>query len=209
MPRRFLVDTSCIYLDPVSPIEFNLNWTPVGSADDPSTPGASDLDLGCLYITTTDDDDTTSERRGVVQSVGGLFGSRDESPFIELLIDDMSGTHPEGESLLFYRPQQVKFALVFATIYEGLGDFRNVQAELRMRHADVPDALAISLRSPDPGLRWCALLACGLEESSFVIVPQEQYFLSARHADDHYGFGFEWTVGTKLPALAPRGLGDR
>ncbi len=174
--------------DSCSPLQFNLNWWhPQGSADDGAV---ADVDLGCLY-------ESVDGRRGSVQAVGGAFGSQGEPPHIALRADDTTGSSDHGEELIIARPDVVHFAVVFASVYVGAGDFQGVGTELTARHERLDDGVRVRLASPDPGLRWCAILACGTTDSEFALVYQEQYFLSARHADRHYGFHLGWRSGVK------------
>jgi len=169
---------------PDGSVTFNLNWTPPPSLKQPP-----DLDIGCLYI-------LSNGHRGAVQAAGGHLGTSESMPHICIPRDDRDGAGDEGETLIIARPQFVAFAVVFAMIYRGVSDFRAVGAVLQIEHPGLAPR-AIALASPDPGLRWCALAVCGCEEGKFVVLPQERYFLSARHADDHYGIGLDWGIGLK------------
>ncbi len=173
---------------PGRPVVFTLNWTPPAAELLPP-----DLDIGCLYI-------LRDGRRGVVQAAGGFHGSRDSAPHIWLPRDDPDGRFGHGEPLIMAAPAEVAFAVVFAMIYRGVTDFRAVAAALSITHPGLGHP-PIELRSPDPGLRWCALAVCGSKDGQFLVVRQERYFLSARHADDHYGVGLDWGVGLKTTSL--------
>jgi tellurite resistance protein TerA len=170
--------------DPDSPVLFSLTWNP---ARDGSS--HRDLDIGCLYILRNGD-------RGAVQAVGGLFGHPSLPPYIHVPRDNRDGVDGTGELLVISEPAQIAFAVVFASIYAGNADFRGSGAGL-----DVicPGSTyeRVEIRSPDPGLRWCAIAVCGASEGRFLIRYQHRFFLSARHADDHYGIGLEWGIGLK------------
>lgn len=179
---------------PDATLVFNLNWRPSPSPAEPC-----DLDIGCLYV-------LEDGRRGTIQAAGGYLGEADRPPFIALLRDDPDGREPDGETLTLTRPEHVAFAVVFAMIYRGVSDFRTVGATLTMTHPGL-EAPIIELASPDPGLRWCALAVCGSRDGDFMIVPQQRYFLSARHAAEHYGISLDWKVGLKsLDSTLPADL---
>ena len=166
------------------PVSFELAWKP-------AAPGSahSDLDIGCMYV-------LTDGTRGVVQSVGGLLGSRDCEPYIVIPRNTRDGHDSAGELLVMSRPDRIAFAVIFASIYTGTSDFRGADARLVINSPGL-DVGPIHLRSPDPGLRWCAIAVCGSKEGRFLIRYQHRYFLSARHADDHYGIGLDWGIGLK------------
>lgn len=180
-------------------VTFTLNWRVEQGTLEPT-----DLDIGCLY--------RSHDRRigvGAVQTVKPLVTSAadevraDAAPLIKLEssriaidADDQDGSTPHGETLTMLYPSEVEFAIVFASIYQGMSDFRRVGAELTIAITNAEPAV-IRLANPDPGLRWCAMVACGAKDREFVVVPEERYFLSGLHADRHYGFGLDWVVGLK------------
>ena len=183
-------------------VTFNLNWRSHDGAVEPT-----DLDIGCLYR-------TGDGRVGAMQAVRPIRGRQVDNrperatPSIELRSgsigldrDDRDGSAPQGETLTFHDAASIEFAVVFAAIYRGVSDFRLVGATLTISPAG-HGATAMRLANPDPGLRWCAMVACGTQERSFVVVPQERYFLSGLHADRHYRFGLDWVVGHKDPERA-------
>jgi tellurite resistance protein TerA len=173
-------------------VTFNLNWHPYDT-----TYEATDLDIGCLYR-------CGDGHVGAIQAVrpvgGGAAASDREvsAGTISLDRDDRDGSTPDGETLTFREPGAIEFAIVFASIYRGVSDFRRVGAALTIGFTGRESAV-MYLANPDPGLRWCAMLACGIQGREFVVVPQERYFLSGLHADRHYGFGLDWVVGLKEP----------
>lgn len=117
---------------------------------------------------------------------------------IELGSDDETGESTEGENLIVYRPELLRFMVLFVSIYDGTTDFRRVGADVTIRRSNMVVARA-GLSSPDPGLTWCALLLMGRMDDTALLVHEERYFLSAYHADQHYGFRLSWGLGTKGP----------
>lgn len=189
-----IAQTSTMQLPLTRPIGFRLDWEP----DSGGKTGA-DLDIGCLYW--TDDG-----RRGAIQSVHPVSGDdadrrqarlvADGVSIIELLSDDETGRSLDGENLILERPDLISFMVVFVSIYDGTSDFRRVGANVTVRRANRAVARA-GLASPDPGLNWCAVLLMGRRDNKLLLVHEERYFLSAYHADQHYGFKLSWGLGTK------------
>lgn len=194
--RRQPVDiaqTSTMQLSLTRPIGFRLDWEP-----DSSGVTGADLDIGCLYW-------TEDGRRGAVQSVRPVTEDADRrhtrlvadgATVIELLSDDETGRSLDGENLILNRPDLISFMVVFVSIYDGTSDFRRVGANVTVRRASRAVARA-GLASPDPGLNWCAVLLMGRRGNKLLLVHEERYFLSAYHADQHYGFKLSWGLGTK------------
>jgi tellurite resistance protein TerA len=183
---------------PPAPVTFNLNW---GSGGD--TPDATDLDIGCLYRCVN-----PKAAVGAVQAVrpAGLrpaLGTSTGKPVqprndvAALDADDRDGRTRAGETLTLLDPGKLDFAIVFASIYQGVSDFSRVGATLTISFGG-EDLALMRLANPDSGLRWCAMVACGKHGDRFVMVSEERYFLSGLHADRHYGFGLNWVVGHKV-----------
>ncbi len=61
---------------------------------------APDLDLGCMY-------ETVDGTKGVIQPLGGNFGSKSSPPYIFLDKDDRTGAVADGENMLIYRPDTI------------------------------------------------------------------------------------------------------
>lgn len=188
-----LAHTATMQLPLSRPIGFRLDWQPHNPDEAPA-----DLDLGCLYW-------TEGNRRGAVQSVRLASSTELEAPnrvmidgetLIELGSDDETGDSAEGENLIVYRPDLLRFMVLFVSIYDGTTDFRRVGANITIRRSSQAVARA-GLGSPDPGLTWCALVLMGRLNDTALLVHEERYFLSAYHADQHYGFRLSWGLGTK------------
>jgi len=179
----------------VQPIKVNLNWnhTPTqkkGLFGFGNKSSAPDLDLGCFVR-------MNNGEQGVIQPLGGNLGSRSEEPYILLDKDDRTGQASDGENLTVYRPDLVDFMVVFAMIYEGADDFSSVDARLTVKDPQGNEIL-IKLNAPDPRARFCVAAAFKRTASGFEIGKEERYFNAGhKEADEHYGFGFKWTAGSK------------
>ncbi len=176
------------------PIHVNLNWD-TGARRGGGFFGfgggnAPDLDLGCMYR-------LKNGEMGVIQALGGNFGSKSLSPYIFLDKDDRSGSAADGENLYLYRPEEIDLVMVFAFIYGGASDFTSVGGRMTITDGS-GDQIFIQLDSPDRGRNFCAI--CTVRPGggkSVEITKEEQYFRGHRDADQRYGFGFRWTRGSK------------
>lgn len=175
----------------VQPIHINLNW------DAPQKKGflaalansAPDLDLGCMYL-------LKNGEAGVIQPLGGNFGAQNYSPYIYLDKDDRSGAARDGENLTIYRPDLIDLVMVFALVYEGASDFAQVGGRLTIKEPN-GNEIFMRLNSPERGRNFCAICTVRAAGGSVEITKEEQYFPGHREADARYGFGFQWTRGSK------------
>lgn len=175
-------------------IHINLNWHNFaakkkqgffgfGKVEEP------DLDLGCMFR-------MTDGQQAVIQPLGGYFGARDAYPFIFLDKDDRSGAAQDGENLYIYRPDLVSFAMIFAFIYQGAQDFREVGGRLRVKD-QLGTEIFVNLNNPDQLRTFCAICTIQNTGSAVSITKQELYFTNHKEADQHFGFGFRWEAGQK------------
>ena len=173
------------------PIHVNLNWETGARGGIFGFGGgnAPDLDLGCMYR-------LKSGEAGVIQALGGNFGSKSLPPYVFLDKDDRSGTASDGENLYLYRPGEIDLLMVFAYIYGGASDFTSVGGRMTITDGS-GDQIFIRLDSPDRGRNFCAICTVRGAGRSVEITKEEQYFRGHREADGRYGFGFRWTRGSK------------
>lgn len=172
-------------------IHVNLNWDQQkkkrswfgGGGND------ADLDLGCFYEMVNGD-------RGVIQPLGGNFGNRHGSPWIELDKDDRSGAAADGENMRFYKPDAIKRVVIFAMIYEGSQNFTQVNGRVTVKDTDGNEIL-VNCDSPDPRLTFCAVCTIHGSSDGISITKEELYFRHHLDCDNHFGFGFRWTAGRK------------
>lgn len=175
-------------------IHFNLNWHNFaaqkkkgffgfGKTEEP------DLDLGCMLR-------MQDGQMAVIQPLGGYFGARDAYPFISLDKDDRSGSAQDGENLYIYKPDLISFVMVFAFIYAGAKDFREVGGRLKIKDHK-GNEIYVKLDNPDQHRTFCAICTVENTGSSVEITKQELYFSNHLEADKHFGFGFHWEAGRK------------
>jgi tellurite resistance protein TerA len=172
-----------------SAIHINLNWDRVAKKSFFGGGQEADLDLGCLFL-------SRDGRKGCIQALGGNFGNRAGEPYIYLDKDDRSGAASDGENLYVLRPDLIERVLVYAFIYEGAANFSTVNGRLVLRESDGSETL-IRLDAPRPGATFCAICMITRTASGVDVVKEARYFQGHRDADAHYGFGFQWSRGSK------------
>lgn len=115
-------------------LRVNLNWTSMAATGRlfGKLRGKNiDLDLCCFF-------ELVNGAIGSVRAMDRRFGALYEPPFIHLDQDDRTGASITGENLsvnLDYT-QFIRRVLVFASIYDGAGDFRNVHATVTLTTAN-------------------------------------------------------------------------
>lgn len=151
--------------------------------------GGADLDLGCMWR-------DRDGRQGVIQPLGGNFGSRTSPPYIFLDKDDRSGAAADGENMHLLRPDSVSLVVIFAMIYEGTANFSHVNARLTIFDGKGGEIL-IPLNAPDPRRTFCAVATATSDGDSIQFQKEERYFADHRECDQFYRFGFNWVRGSK------------
>ncbi|MEZ4606849.1 MAG: TerD family protein [Deinococcales bacterium] len=173
--------------DDKRPIHINLNWDQkrrgfFGGA-------GADLDLGCMFM-------MEDGGAGVIQALGGNFGQRAAYPYIFLDKDDRSGMSQDGENLYLHRPDLIDRVMIFTFIYEGASGFRDVNGRLTLKDQQGNEIL-VNLDNPNYNRTFCAICTIEKVKEEIIITKQEKYFTGHREADHHFGFGFNWTRGSK------------
>ena len=176
------------------PIHVNLNWDKGGGTRKglfglSMSVAASDLDLGCMYV-------MKDGEMGAIQALGNRFGSDRFAPYIMLDKDDRSGQDEGGENLYILRPELIQQVLVFAFIYEGTSDFTSVNGRLNIKDAG-GNEIAIKLNNPDARRTFCAIAMFENVGGNVEVSKEERYFQGHQDCDEHYGFGFRWSAGSK------------
>lgn len=196
----------------------NLNWQTGGQSGGQSRPGSSgggwmrklakvagpagpapttDLDLCALW-------ELNDGRRGIVQAVGGNFGSLDGIPYIHLDGDDRTGASASGENLSINLDHKQSFRriLIFVTIYEGARSFADLNATVTLQPLNGAP-IDFSLGECTVPSTVCAL-ALITNNGGDLVVQREARFLvpdrgvsPQRTVDYAYGWGMNWTPGRK------------
>jgi len=158
--------------------------------------GGIDLDLGCMY-------ELADGRKGVVQALGNAWGNYDNAPFIKLDADDRTGTATGGENLALNGQQfgQIKRALIFAFIYEGVPNWAATDGVVTV---NVPEQPPIEVRLDQGGNQMmCAIAMLENNGGQLQVTKLAEYFAQqgrdSAHAlmDRRFGFGMRWVEGSK------------
>lgn len=174
------------------PVRINLNWDQqAGKGGFLKKSGGIDLDLGCLF-------ELTDGTKGVVQALGNVFGSLDGPPYIKLDKDDRSGTSTDGENLLISESHsaQIKRVAVFAFIYEGVKKWSQAQANVTI-HPPGGAPVAIALDGAQDGQGMCGICLVTGGAGGFSVQREVRYLGGHRDLDQLYGWGMQWTRGSK------------
>ncbi|GAA3717509.1 TerD family protein [Streptomyces tremellae] len=156
-----------------------------------------DLDLCALY-------ELADGRKGVVQALGGAFGSLARPPYIHLDGDDRTGAVASGENLTVNLDHTRDFRriLIFVTIYEGASSFADLAATVTLQPQHGA-AIDFDLGECTVPSRVCAL-ALLTRTGSDLVVQREARFLvpergvsPQRTVDRAYGWDMDWTPGRK------------
>jgi tellurite resistance protein TerA len=176
-------------------LRVGLNWqAPSGYR---SKGGGIDLDLCALF-------ELTDGSKGVVQALGGAFGSLRQPPFILLDGDDRTGAAADGENLTVNLDHLAHFRriLVFVTIYEGARSFAGLHATVTLRpQHGAPIDFALDECTVDSDV--CALALLTREGRDLVVRREARYLVPRtgvspqRTVDYAYGWGLNWTPGRK------------
>ncbi len=172
-------------------IHVNLNWNQQAKRGflGMSTP-AADLDLGCMF-------EMMDGNKGVLQALGNKMGRKGDYPFIYVDKDDRSGASANGENLFIERPDLIKRVMIFAYIYEGAkAGFQGVEGRMSMTDP-AGNEIKLALNNPDSRLTFCCVALVQQVNGEVSIRKDENYFQHHGQADEHYGFGFRWSAGSK------------
>lgn len=176
-------------------VHVNLDWEEVKKKEEGffqklfGSNSSPDLDLGCMY-------QMANGQKGVIQPLGGNFGSKIASPYIFLDKDDRTGSSRDGENMYLFRPELIKKVMFFSFIYEGADDFQSVRGRMFFKISN-GEEVYLELNNPDSNSNFCAAALIQNIDSQITIVKEEKYFGDHQAADAHYGFGFRWEYGSK------------
>ncbi len=172
----------------------NLQWDAVSSAPKGFFGkllggGGADLDLGCFWR-------DKQGNQGVIQPIGGNFGSKSTIPYIFLDKDDRTGAAQDGENMYILRPETIEKVLIFAMVYEGAANFRDVNARLTIRD-DKGNEIFIPLATTDARRLFCAAALITNKNNALHFQKEERFFTQHKECDEFYDFGFHWVRGGK------------
>lgn len=172
-------------------VHVNLNWTQQAARGGffGRAPGSADLDLGCMF-------EMEDGSRGVMQALGRNLGRSGTFPFIYIDQDDRSGVSANGENLYVEKPELIRRVLIFAFIYQGTSNFRDVNAHMTLKDT-AGNEVKLNLDNPSSSATFCAVALLEKQGSQLSVRKEERYFPGHKQCDEHYDFGFQWTRGSK------------
>lgn len=149
-----------------------------------------DLDLGAMIK-------FKNGRIDLVQALGDRFGRYESSPFIHLLGDDRTGSSSEGEWLYINGDEwaQIDKIIIYTFIYSGVPNWASTDAFVTIQ---IPQQAPIEVQlSEASSLGTCAIVELKNINNTIQAQREVRYFKDQTVLDDHYGFGFKWTSGSK------------
>ncbi|MCW2606844.1 MAG: tellurium resistance protein TerA [Frankiales bacterium] len=148
-----------------------------------------DLDLGCLF-------ELSDGQKGVVQALGGAFGSLDRPPYVLLDGDDRSGGGGENLTVNLDRLSEIRRIVLFAFIYDGVPSWDKADGVVTLYpQGGAPLEIALTEHGSS---RMCALALLENKGGSLSVTREVRYIDGAQDALDRaYGWGMDWTPGRK------------
>lgn len=155
-----------------------------------NAPQKIDLDLGCLY-------EMQDGTKHVVQALGNLFGSLDNSPYIQLDKDDRTGASKDGEFLIINGKNwdKIKRVLVFAYIYDGVTTWNEVDGVVHLK-SDVAE-FDIVMDNPVNGKGMCAIALIENVNNDMKITKLNDYYPGHQEMDIAHNWNMTWQTARK------------
>ena len=154
-----------------------------------------DADLILLYR-------TKDGRKGVIQALGGSFGSRCATPFIQLLGDDRVGGH--GETMLGDVDGvfgDLEWFGLGGSLYGSDAPLRRVKGA--KTYIELPGHEPIEVEHSGGRTNTCAILSVDVDDEGLHVTRHMRSlwswgFRSAQvRLDKFWGVGLDWTLGRK------------
>ena len=151
-----------------------------------------DLDLGCLY-------ELHDGHRGAVQAFGKLMGNFDEMPFLTLSRDEQTGDKEGDDEWITVNGVQwpkIKRLLFYVYIYKGASNWAEFRPQIQLR---VPGEkpMVVTIASPNDDMDICAVAGIENVRNGLRVTNYTEYFPGQAEMDRAFGFGIEWTEGSK------------
>jgi tellurite resistance protein TerA len=183
----------------------NLNWN-ARPAQQPASGGffkramgggggvSIDLDLGCLY-------EFSDGTKGAVQALGNAFRDRNQfgpSPIIRLDGDDRSGTNQDGENLFIDLSDvsKIRRIMVYAFIYEGVANWAAADGVVTLFPVSGPQ-IEVRLDEHAANSGMCGIAMLENVNGELSVRREVRYVSGHRDLDRAYGWGMNWTAGSK------------
>jgi len=152
--------------------------------------GNIDLDLGAFI-------ETQDGQKGVIQALGGSFGSFTSPPFVLLKGDDRTGASVDGEWLHINGGHwnTIREVLIYAFIYEGVPNWSGTDGVATVH---IPGQLPIETRLTDgTSANLCAIARIYNNNGAIEIERINRFFKGQKELDEAFDWGFRWSRGSK------------
>ena len=182
----------------IGQVSINLNWNSTPRGFWPNLwhnlfgMGGIDLDLGCMY-------ELKNGNKGTVQALGNKFGSLRVPPYISLDGDDRTGESAEGETIRIEGNQisKIKRVLVYTFIYDGVANWRDADAIVRIRSNTSEDLIIKPDSFDSQYTMFCIALIENVNDEAFSIEKIAQYYKNHIELDRDFNWGLNWIRGRK------------
>lgn len=184
-------------------IVINLDWNKGGFFKN-LFGNAIDLDLGCYYELRNGnkkliDGLQFSHGRGGNRHQMSNQGCYDQSPYIWHQGDDRGGGASSGETILVNSNgvSQIKRIIVYTFIYEGVAKWSETNAVVKVK---VPgcDDVVVEMGQQTSNKKFCAIAQLDFDADDSITVKKLVTFHDGhRDCDKNYGWGFNYTPGSK------------
>ncbi len=183
-------------------IKINLNWSKGGFFSRVFN-GDVDLDLGCFYELNNGkkkliDGLQFSHGRGGSRNIQSNQGCYTMEPYIWHMGDDRGGGASSGENILV-NPAGVPFIkkmIVYTFIFDGAAKWSETNAVVRVsvpRNEDV----VVEMGTQYSNKRFCAIAELDFDKDSINVKKLVTFHDGHSDCDKTYGWGFNYTPGTK------------
>jgi len=151
-----------------------------------------DLDLGCLY-------EMQDGTRGAMQAFGGKYGALNTPPFIQLSEDERTGEKEGHDEFIIVNGTHwpdIKRILIYIYIYDGALRWSDVQPKVFL---DIPgeNDLVVRLQNHNDTLPLCVVGEIENIRNGIKLTNRTEFFPGHHEMDRAYGFGLNWTDGSK------------
>ncbi|MFT5720249.1 MAG: tellurite resistance protein TerA [Motiliproteus sp.] len=135
---------------------------------------------------------------GVVQALGGNYGSVQDPPYLQLQGEDRTGPVTDGEWLHINGDKwaEIEEILLFTFIYKGVPDWAEAKGVVSIQLPNQP-AVETLLNEGSMGKTTCAIARLINQEGQFKIERVNRYFSGLTAMDEALGWGFSWESGSK------------
>lgn len=148
-----------------------------------------DLDLGCLV-------EMQDGRKTAVQALGGMLGTREAPPFVELSSDDRTGEAGETLRIAGQHWSTIKRIAIFANVYDGQPDWeRTASSTLLTMSGQPPVEVDIAIGPNDR--RICGIVSLVNDSGRMEVVRLANYVSDQQALDESLGWGMRWKIGGK------------